>query len=179
MKARRWLIISKHLWGGCFIIHFNIPSFALGNSDREDSRTINGKRKLRRRFDLSYLNPSNATDAKFEEEHGFLGSIFLHEVTCSFMLTGQSETNWSAVCLDEDAFDIDDELDTDGDGLWPDDNIDPILDSPSLNITPPPRSYSLAFLARYFMALTDRQREIADLYRASLDCFVCHPPTPD
>lgn len=159
-------------------MHFNIPFYAISNSDRKDTRTIRNKGELRHRFDLSFLDPSNSMDVSTEEEPESLSLAFLHEVTCSFMLTGRSDTDWSAVCLNEDSFDdqqrlvTDDELDADG--LGQDGEIDPILDSPPLNDIHPPRTYALAFLANQFTTVVEHQWDIEYQFGESLERNVSH-----
>ncbi|KAH7156416.1 hypothetical protein EDB81DRAFT_646578 [Dactylonectria macrodidyma] len=166
-------VYQSSWWNGCFIMHFNIPFHAISNSDRKDTRTIRDKGELRHRFDLSFLDPSNSTDVRTGDRPGSIGPAFLHQVTCSFMLTGRSESDWTAVCLNEDSFDdqqklnTDDELETDG--LGPDGEVDPILDEPSLNGVHLPRPYGLAFLANQFVTVVEHQWDIEHQFGESLE----------
>lgn len=166
------------MWNGCFIILFNLPCLAISYEDRKDTRTIGDRAELRHRFDLSFLTSKNPTEVMRDEKRGKLTPRFLHEVNFSLMVTGKSDTYWTAVCLNEDSFERNPRLDADGDvdmaGLEPNEDIDPITMSP-VDASLTPRTYSLQSLANYLDTLVDYQKDIHYQFKECLRCHVSYP----
>ncbi|KAH6990941.1 hypothetical protein BKA56DRAFT_221135 [Ilyonectria sp. MPI-CAGE-AT-0026] len=162
---------ESNWWRGCFIFLANLRYFAVSDKDIKDARTIGGTRRLRRRVDLSFLNPRNLTKEECDEEPKFLGQAFLYEATCSFMSTGTSDSYWTAACLNEDLFEDTPRLEFEEgleiDGLLGDE-FDPLTLKPLMQTTPSPRTYFLVFLTSIVPNIVGHQRGIEDWISASL-----------
>ncbi|KAH7008764.1 hypothetical protein EDB80DRAFT_683756 [Ilyonectria destructans] len=104
-------VYDSDMWNGCFIILFNLPCLAIIYEDWKDTRTIGDRAELRHRFDPSFLISKNPTEVMRDEKRGKMTPRFLHEVNFSLMVTGKSDTYWTAVCLNEDSFERNPRLD--------------------------------------------------------------------
>ncbi|KAH8734715.1 hypothetical protein BGZ61DRAFT_528019 [Ilyonectria robusta] len=162
---------ESNWWRGCFILLANLRYFAVSQKDIKDARTIGGTRRLRRRVDLSFLNPRNLTKEECDEEPNFLGQAFLYEAACSFMSTGTSDSYWTAACLNEDLFEdtprLEFEEGLDIDGLLGDE-FDPLILEPLMQTTPSPRTYFLVFLTKIVTSIVGHQQVIECWISASL-----------
>lgn len=172
------LYSAKNWWRGCFILLANLRYFAVSQKDIKDARTIGGTRRLRRRVDLSFLNPRNLTKEECDEEPNFLGQAFLYEAACSFMSTGTSDSYWTAACLNEDLFEdtprLEFEEGLDIDGLLGDE-FDPLILEPLMQTTPSPRTYFLVFLTKIVTSIVGHQQVIECWISASLARHVSCP----
>lgn len=170
---------AKNWWSGCFIFLVNLRYFAVSHKDINDARTIGGTRRLRRRLDLSFLNPRNLTKEECDEEPNFLGQAFLYEAACSFMSTGKSDSYWTAACLNEDLFEdtprLEFEEGLDIDGLLADNEFDPLTLEPFMQPTPSPRTYFLVFLTSIVTSIVGHQQVIECWISASLARHVSCP----
>ncbi|KAK7404125.1 hypothetical protein QQX98_010083 [Neonectria punicea] len=164
---------KKDLWNRPFIMLANIPYFAVNNTNREDTRTFAGKDKLRRRYEFSFLDLPNSTDENSE------AGPFLYELVCSLMVTGKSDVDWTAVCLNEDSFanakrfETEDEVEMDG--LIPDEEIDPIIQEPKLSKISP-RTYFLQAVASFFATVVEDEEDIKERFWTSLNRHSPNPP---
>jgi hypothetical protein len=166
----------------------NLPSFVIGFKDQQDARAFSSsKKRLRRRYSLSFLNPKNINAEDCDEDHDFPRQAFLYKVNYSLMLTGKSDQYWTAVCLDEDSFEDyprlepDEELELGGlekeeEGAEDSEESqrtngpDPITFTAQHNKQP--RTYFLQAVATAHKRQVENHEEIKDLFETSLDSYV-------
>ncbi|KAF5680836.1 hypothetical protein FHETE_224 [Fusarium heterosporum] len=165
-------------WGAnCFLFSFNLPFFVTSSQAHGDDRTLfNGKRPLRRRYDLSFLN-LGVDEQEYFNENGFAQeSLFLVEGVCSIVVTGRSDKYWTAACFNDDLTKDEDEprLSPEDEVQHIDGETDPIIIKME-NAAVLPRAYALAALATTLMKIADYHRDIQAELRISLNH---HTPTP-
>lgn len=174
-------------WGGrSFTLLANLPSFAIGFKDQLDARAFsNNKKRLRRRYSLSFLNPKNLKTEDCDEDHEFMRQAFLYKVNYSLMLTGKSDQYWTAVCLNEDSFEdyprLESEEELELEGLEEEEGAEDSEDSQRTNDPDPitftpqdnkqPRTYFLQAVATVHKRQAENYEEIKDLFEASLDYY--------
>ncbi|KAM0222760.1 hypothetical protein ACHAQD_003955 [Fusarium lateritium] len=150
-------------WGGnCFLFSFNLPFFVTSSQPHGDNRTLfNGKRPLRRRHDISFLN-LGIDEEEYSRENGFSQEdLFLVEGVCSIVVTGKNDRYWTAVCFNDDLTADEDEprLSTEDEVQHVAGETDPIvIKQENENVSP--RAYALAALATALKKVSDYHRDI-------------------
>ncbi|KAF4457960.1 hypothetical protein F53441_215 [Fusarium austroafricanum] len=165
-------------WGSMsFVFSFNLPFFAISTQSQQDTRALcRGKRPLRARYDLSFLQLENSEHYFHEGVEPSSSELFLLEGVCSVVVTGQSSQYWTAACLNDDLYDDMDEprLSTEEDTEPIDGETDPII--LKVDYKPQsPRAYALAALATTLAKIVDYHKDIQDAFGTSLSY---HATTP-
>ncbi|KAF4467794.1 hypothetical protein FALBO_5329 [Fusarium albosuccineum] len=170
-------VLQKKDWWGRegFVIFFNLPFFSISTQGQQDIRTLfNGRRHLRRRYDLSFLNLGK--DGWLQDVFDIEDQPFLHESVFSLMMTGRSEQYWTAVCFDEDFLNLEPRLDTNNETEHLDGAADPITLQAVFEATDTiasPRAYSLAAFAMTLKIIAEHHADIQERFQHSLDRFAC------
>ncbi|KAH7269391.1 uncharacterized protein BKA55DRAFT_588120 [Fusarium redolens] len=168
------LSLSDANWWGAanFVISFNLPFFAIGTQDNQDSRTLSGNQYLRARYDLDflYLRDESIT-ADQQDNTSFHERAVLHEAVYSLVITGRSERYWTAVCLDDDFFEEEPRL---AEEEVVEASEDPIIIQAELKATGTtrsPRAYALASLEKELEKIVEYHGNVQDWFSKSLDRY--------
>lgn len=157
---------------------FNIPFFGIGTLDQENITTLShGGKRLRACHSLSFLNLSRQTSKHSRNEaFNFPHPPFLHEAVCSFMVTGKSDSYWTAAFLDGESFSKEPRLPTEEDLIpFMEEEMDPITlntETKGSGTTASPRAYALAALAVSLNRTIEHHQNIKDWFEASLSLHV-------
>ncbi|KAJ3534225.1 hypothetical protein NM208_g7631 [Fusarium decemcellulare] len=168
-------VLQKKDWwgGGGFAIFFNLPFFSISTRGQQDIRTLfDGKRHLRRRYDLSFLKFGK--NGWHQDVFDIEDQPFLHESVFSLMMTGRSEQYWTAVCFDEDFLNEEPRLDAEEETEHLDGATDPIILQAEFQATDTiasPRAYSLAAFAMALKIIVEHHADIQERFQHSLDRF--------
>lgn len=108
------------------------------------------------------------------------GKLVLHEGVYSFATTGVTEEHWTAYCFDDDFFESEPRLLEEGEELESSEGfVDPIIVEVEVKDTAipwRPRQYSLVALAIQLDKIHGHHARIHDVFKHSLDSYVCEPP---
>ncbi|KAL5616143.1 hypothetical protein FOBRF1_004891 [Fusarium oxysporum] len=168
------LSLSDANWWGAanFVIFFNLPFFAIGTQDNQDSRTLCGNQYLRARYDLNFLYLRDETvTADQQVDISFHERAVLHEAVYSLVITGRSERYWTAVCLDDNFFEEEPRL---AEEEIVEASEDPIIIQAELKatgITRSPRAYALASLEKELEKIVEYHGNVQDWFSKSLDRY--------
>ncbi|KAI3574145.1 hypothetical protein IWW34DRAFT_836884 [Fusarium oxysporum f. sp. albedinis] len=164
------VLIDSDWWPpASFIIAFNLPFFAISTTERQDYRKCGPNKNLRARYSLEFLRlEESACGEEVQEDTNSSDNLVLHEGVFSFMVTGQSDNYWTAICLNDEFFEEDP-------GLL-DDEIPPV--DPIIQIPPPsagnfwsPRAYALLALGLQLEKIIEHHRDVHYHLKISLDRY--------
>ncbi|EMT61293.1 hypothetical protein FOC4_g10014347 [Fusarium odoratissimum] len=165
-------------WGAAnFVISFNLPFFAIGTQDNQDSRTLSENQYLRGQYDLDYLYLRDETATADQQINtSFHERAVLHEAVYSHVITGRSEHYWTAVCLDGVFFE---EEPRRAEEEIVEASEDPVIIQVELKATGTtrsPRAYALAYLEKELEKIVEYHGNVQDWFSKSLDRYVecCH-----
>ncbi|KAF5712069.1 hypothetical protein FGLOB1_4732 [Fusarium globosum] len=168
------LSLSDANWWGAanFVISFNLPFFAIGTKDNQDSRTLSGNQYLRARYDLDFLYLRGETAATRQQDStSFHERAVLHEAVYSLVITGRSERYWTAICLDDDFFEEEPRL---AEEEILEASEDPIIIQAELKATGTtrsPRAYALASLEKELEKIVEYHGNVQDWFSKGLDRY--------
>ncbi|KAI3574146.1 hypothetical protein IWW34DRAFT_836885 [Fusarium oxysporum f. sp. albedinis] len=168
------LSLSDANWWGAanFVISFNLPLFAIGTQDNQDSRTLSGK-YLRGRYDLDflYLRDETAT-ADQQVNTSFHERAVLHEAVYSHVITGRSELYWTAVCLGDGFFEEEPRLAKEEIVEASEDPIIIQAELKATGATRSPRAYALTYLEKELEKIIECHGNVQDWFSKSLDRYL-------
>lgn len=176
------MVCTKTWWNRPFELSFSLSYFAIGPADRQDNRTISGgKRSLRDRYDLSFLNitdDSNAGSSTADSSPQETAS--LHEVVISLSLVGMSELYWTGICLKDEFHEEEPRLESEDELEESVGSVDPITFKEASRPTSSPRTYFLHSFARNVEEIVDQQDYIKDIFGANIpDPILARPISPE
>ncbi|RSL64955.1 hypothetical protein CEP54_004426 [Fusarium duplospermum] len=159
-----------------FSFIFNIPYYAITTEDAKDHRKVwNAGRstEMRSRESLDFLYPSyyRKEDRRVRNVGSQDEPRFIHEVVCSALITGQSDTYWTCFFFNEDLcqepqeqrLQAEAELDEDGG------TTDPItMTEETAASFQPPRVYGLQALVSQLETILEHQWAIERCFKESL-----------
>ncbi|EWZ51993.1 hypothetical protein FOZG_01864 [Fusarium oxysporum Fo47] len=168
------LSLSDANWWGAanFVIPFNLPLFAIGTQDNQDSRTLSGNQYLRGRYDLDflYLRDETAT-ADQQVNTSFHERAVLHEAVYSHVITGRSELYWTAVCLGDGFFEEEPRLAKEEIVEASEDPIIIQAELKATGATRSPRAYALTYLEKELEKIIECHGNVQDWFSKSLDRY--------
>jgi hypothetical protein len=173
----------QNFWNTSYVISFTLPFYAIGLSGRQDKRTLHDtKLKFRARYPLDSLNLQELRPLLgYSEDSPLQEKLVLHEGVYSFSTTGVTEEHWTTYCFDDDFFESEPRLLEEGEELESSEGfVDPIIVEVDVSDTATqwrPRQYSLVALAIQLDKIHGHHARVHDVFKHSLDSYVCEPRT--
>ncbi|KAF5975429.1 hypothetical protein FCOIX_7717 [Fusarium coicis] len=171
-QPRAIIDLHEYTWheSHCFLLSFTLPYFTTSNRKGSDTRSAFAGTAFQSKSDLSSLKTEDRlgvtqdeiSDSHTDKDHPYTS-------TCTVMITGVSDRYWTAVCLDDDFFDIEER---------PEMSEDIILVSSSsehqtveVKRPTPPRAYALQALAWHLERISEYHARVHLRFVATLSTF--------